>query len=105
MASIALITQVITRIHSCPEQSKLMYHLYSGPTIPLPPPSYPPTISEDVAQITPLSWKVDVDVGKIDGVISYNTFSPNSVKEVMPEMLAHAPQESEKETLSAIYTL
>jgi hypothetical protein len=82
-----------------------MYHLYSGPTFPLPPPSYPPTISEDVAQITPLSWKVDVDVGKIDGVISYNAFSPNSVKEVTPEMLAHAPQESEKETPSAMYTL
>lgn len=100
--SLALITRVVTKIHGCPEQSDLIYHLYCGPKFPPPPPSYPPTISEDPEHITPLSWKASVDVARVDGVISYNTFSPNCVKEVTPETLAAVPP---AETPSAIYTL
>lgn len=104
-ASIALITRVITRMHGRPEESDMIYHLYCGPTFPPPPPSYPPEISENAVPITPLSWKSDLDVARIDGVVSYNSFSPNCVKIVTPDTLKSAAQRPEMETPSAIYGL
>ena len=92
-------------MHGCPEESDLMYHLYSGPQRPLPPPSYPPTLLENLTPITPLSWKVDIDVARIDGIVSYNSFSPNCVKKVTTETHMPTNQSPEMETPSAIYTL
>ncbi|KIM83617.1 hypothetical protein PILCRDRAFT_431027 [Piloderma croceum F 1598] len=103
--AIALITRVITRMHGCPEESDMIYHLYCGSTFPPPPPSYPPQISENAVPITPLSWKGDLDVAMIDGVVSYNAFSPNCVKTVSPDTLKSGDQSPEMETPSAIYGL
>jgi hypothetical protein len=53
--------------------------------------------------VTPLSWKLDIDVARIDGVVTYNSFSPNCVKKSTPETLASATQRSEDKNPSALY--
>jgi len=105
MASLALITRIITRMHGCPEESNLIYHLYCGSAFPLPPPSYPSEISDNPVPITPLSWTADLDVARIDGVVSYNAFAPNCVKIPTLNMLASPGLNSEAEPPSAIYGL
>ena len=104
-ASLALITRIITRMHGCPEESNLIYHLYCGSAFPLPPPSYPSEISDNPVPITPLSWTADLDVARIDGVVSYNAFAPNCVKIPTLNMLASPGLNSEAEPPSAIYGL
>ena len=99
-----MISRVLARVQGRPNESNLTFHLYSGPTFPPLPPTYPPLASQSQEMIFPLQWKIDVDVARIEGIISYHTFSPNGVRKVTPETLTRV-QEDRTDTPSAIYTL
>jgi hypothetical protein len=78
-----------------------MYHLYSGSKFLPPPNVYPPSIQDRHSPVEPLQWENDVDITRIDGLVTHNTFSPNNVSEVL--LTFNTREEYDK--WSAIYTL
>ena len=103
-ASIALNTRVITRILGCPKESDFIYSLYCGPKFSPPPPEYSYSASIDPEPITPLAWKVDIDVAKINNAISYNAFRPNCIK-ILPSETLDPAEGDQTDPPKALYTL
>jgi hypothetical protein len=81
-----------------------VYNLYCGPKFSPPPPGYSCSASIDPEPITPLAWKVDIDVAKIDGAISYNSFRPDGIRSFTPEAMARS-EEDAKDPPKALYKL
>lgn len=100
-SSIALITRVGAKILGCPIEKDLVYSLYAGPRFS-PPPTYPPALKEDPLMVDPLHWATDLDMMKIDGIVSHNSFSPQPIKE---GRLKYLKDDDKMDTPSALYTL
>ena len=88
----------------CPKESDLVYNLYCGPKFSSPLPGYSCTTSIDSEPITPLAWKVNIDVAKIDGAILYSGFRPDGVTSMTSEARVRF-EESKKDPPHALYKL
>jgi len=82
----------------------LVYNLYCGPKFSPPPPGYSSSASIDPEPITPLAWKVNIDVAKIHGAILHNSFCPDGIRSFTPEGRARS-EEDAKDPPKALYKL
>jgi hypothetical protein len=100
---VGLINRVLTKLHGSPDESNLIYHLYDGRSLPKLPTTYPPPRASGTHTVTPLVWNADVDMTKIERIMTYNAFTPATVG-VVTKTAEKLPQH-EIHTPSAIYAL
>jgi hypothetical protein len=104
-STIALITRIVTRMHGCPDERNLVYHLYSGSKFPPPGQAYPPSLQRQPIPMEPLQWTHDIDIAKVDGLVTHNSFSPISIREATSRNSSNADEGLGLDSPSAIYTL
>jgi tetratricopeptide (TPR) repeat protein len=75
----ALVTRVIEKLYGNPDQYDNVSSLYCGPGVN-PPPSYPPVHGKEIQSVSPLVPSLDIDVGKIEAICTFNNFTPNSLE-------------------------
>ena len=74
----ALVSRVVDKIYGNPDQYDNVSSLYCG-TDCSPPLSYPPQ-KTGVLSLSALTPAVDIDVGKIEAICTFNNFTPNSLQ-------------------------
>ncbi|OSX59453.1 hypothetical protein POSPLADRAFT_1151025 [Postia placenta MAD-698-R-SB12] len=77
----ALLAGVMQKLLGNPELHGLVFDLYAGPDSS-PPSSYPPVISPDVTPVDPSQASIDIDVARLDAIISFNGFSPSVLEPI-----------------------
>jgi hypothetical protein len=81
-----------------------MYHLYSGSRFLPPPKVYPPPLQHRPTPLVPFQGTNDIDISRVDGLVTYNSFSLNCVREATSGIILPS-SERDLEKPSAIYTL
>jgi hypothetical protein len=82
---LALLYRVVEKLHGNPDAAGEIYDLYGEPqygSAPSPPKGIG---NPEIRLETPLVPSVDIDVGRIGAIVTFNFFSPNCVQSCEPE--------------------
>lgn len=105
---LALLYHVVEKLHGNPEAAREIYSLHDGrqhDDAPLPPQHIQ---NPEIRLETPLVFSVDVDIGRIGAIVTFNYFSPNCVRSCEPEAeptMPADPRDGETDKPVALYTL